>query len=485
MKFHGQHQPRGLATVRRSPSYEGRFGRLFRALPPYEPSNAAIDSLTSLMKEAEGADGDAGWGSRAKPSPFEHPGALPAGYTYFGQFIDHDLTFDPTSQLGRENDPDEVQNFRTPRFDLDSVYGTGPHGQPHLYDNFRLRHFSDNGHDDLLRIRNDEQERATAIIGDPRNDENAIVGQLHLAFIKAHNRAQGEVEDQVGLPPEEAFFEARRVCRWHYQYLAVHDFLERLVGADVLGEVLNRDADGFPLFSFRHYDPKYRAFMPVEFSVAAYRFGHSLIRPSYRLRSGTEPIPVFVPEPEPSATDDLRGFGPLHPELALDWRMFFDRLGGDGFQLARRIDDKLSTGVTGLPFEGGESLARLNLERGRALGLPSGQSVAAAMCVSRLENDELGINSLDADVRNEVRNNTPLWFHILREADTRGGGKRLGPVGARIVAEVIIGLIKLDPLSYLHVDPCWNPSREKSLKNRIHDDKDEPFTMGHFLAWAT
>src|SRR5205809_988902 len=117
---------RGAEAVRRSRSFEGRFGRIFRDLPPAEFKPADLLALAESMLEPADASPAAG---------AEAPGQdswLAAGYTYLGQFIDHDITFDPASSLQRDNDPDSLVDYRTPRFDLDSVYGRGPLDQPYL-----------------------------------------------------------------------------------------------------------------------------------------------------------------------------------------------------------------------------------------------------------------------------------------------------------------------------------------------------------------
>lgn len=161
---------------------------------------------------------------------------IPAGYTYLGQFIDHDITFDPSSSLQRMNDPEGLVNFRTPRFDLDSLYGSGPDDEPFQYDEAsggtkfligKGRHTDTEqptADDDLPR-----NEQGRALIGDPRNDENTIVSQLHLTFSKLHNRLVDQVGTEHELTGDELFKKAQRLTRWHYQWVVVHDFLARIV----------------------------------------------------------------------------------------------------------------------------------------------------------------------------------------------------------------------------------------------------------------
>lgn len=175
---------RGLQRLPESALKQGKFGRLFQDLPSHDPERALINRLVDeFMREVPDGENDPGL-----DNPF-----IPSGYTYFGQFLDHDITFDPVSSLDRQNDPDALHNFRTPRLDLDSVYGTGPDDQPYLYDDddpavllFTKRNV--NGEPDLQR---NAQQRA--LIGDPRNDENVIVSQLHLLFVRLHNRLLADI----------------------------------------------------------------------------------------------------------------------------------------------------------------------------------------------------------------------------------------------------------------------------------------------------
>src|SRR2546430_2562706 len=233
--FHGS-ELRGLSAVSRSPSFEGRFGRMFRNLPPLLPDDKDLEALARQMVEPEptGEEDTAG----------DNPD-IPAGFTYFGQFVDHDLTFDPTSQLERDNDPTALVDFRTPRFDLDSVYGRGPADQPYLYDDdgkaFLLGDVLTgnaltvplNAHD-LPRSRAKEANpaaQARAIIGDPRNDENVIVSQLQGLVLRLHNGLAAS-------HPDLSFEQVQREVRFHYQWLVLNDFLPTIVSHDVLNKVL-------------------------------------------------------------------------------------------------------------------------------------------------------------------------------------------------------------------------------------------------------
>ncbi len=267
---HGVSEPRGLSNTLRSRSYDGRFGRLFQDLadkPAQDPMSEADQGLLREIAEA----------MRESDGPGEDNPRVPAGYVYLGQFVDHDLTFDPTSQLQRRNDVAGLLNFRTPRFDLDSVYGSGPDDEPFQYDRTKHDGFAllveDRGPGPDMP-RNRDQQRA--LIGDPRNDENGIVSQLHVAFLLLHNRLLDVEVGRAGTL-RDAFNEAQRRAQWHYQWVVVHDFLRRTIGDDLHGKLLvtTEEPDGKPRESvrLRHYRHKANPYLPVEFSAAAYRFG--------------------------------------------------------------------------------------------------------------------------------------------------------------------------------------------------------------------
>lgn len=480
MAQHHVSHPRGSDVSPRSVFLEGRFGRMFRNLPSFVPNGPPDDpdgplrGIADRMVEEDVPVSTGGsWAPSREP---DLDSDIPAGYTYLGQFIDHDITFDPASTLQRQNDPDALHNFRTPRFDLDSLYGGGPNNDPFMYDididgggTTLLVGKNENEEDDLPRNSltpdTNGEPRGRALIGDPRNDENVIVSQLHLLFMKFHNKVVSKVKsEQPSLPETEIFEEAQRVVRWHYQWIVVNDFLRRIVGNEVVDDVLEVEgapwigAGGsvvYPRFDLRFYRWQNQPYMPVEFSVAAYRFGHSMIRPSYKINGSVPELPIFSADPNPGRFDAFHGFRPLPPGWAVDWSFFFNSSDETNMQVARKIDTKLAIGTFHLPGEADvmRNLALRNLRRAKQLGLPSGQRVAHAMGVQPLNDDDVGISDIDP----VFVENAPMWFYILREAETQGGG-RLGPVGGRVVAEVLLGLLKGDPLSYVNVDPNWKPS---------------------------
>jgi hypothetical protein len=467
----------GEYVTPRSAFYDqGRFGRLFPGLPPFAADTPLVrDALTELG--ASGGPMDAADDlsdpitlitdpAKSVNNP-DNPDST-AGFTFFGQFLDHDMTFDPTSTLARRQDPEALRNFRIPALDLDSLYGSGPVASPHLFDQT-----VDGGATTLLvetnpgsgmvsidgtdRFDQPRNSQGVALIGDPRNDENLVVSQFHLALIRFHNGVVADASAELGpgVTPQEVFAEAQRVVRWHYQWLVLHEFLPRTVGDELTNDVLENGP--------KHYRWRNDPFIPVEFAVAAYRFGHSQVRPSYRANFGTSATdpaqqffgllfdPTLPAGPDP---DDLRG-GRRAPRRFIDWQTFFDF--GDGrVRRNKIIDTRLSTVLFALMGQAvGEptSLATRNLLRSLALQVPSGQRVANAMEVPPLA---------DADLVDlapfELQNRTPLWFYILREAHVVADGRHLGPVGGRIVADVLVGLIGGDRFSYLRQDPDWTPT---------------------------
>ncbi|MGH2380551.1 MAG: peroxidase family protein [Candidatus Limnocylindria bacterium] len=437
---HG-YELRGLGYIPVSRLHEGRFGRMFR-LPPFVPTDARIAEIADLMAEAPGFD-----------PALDNPD-IPAGYTYLGQFIDHDITFDPVSSLDRQNDPDALNNFRTPRFDLDSLYGRGPADDPFLYD-------LDSGHRKLLVDRHDNEDdlprnnQETALVGDPRNDENIFVAALQITMLKFHNA----VVDMVTADPtlrngsETEFEAAQRIVRWHYQWAVAHDFVRRSCGQAMLGQVLN-ETGPIPKVHREVFQWKYYPYMPVEFSVAAYRFGHSQIRGQYKLNTTVPRLPIFTPGPiRDDRLGSFGGFRTLPPSWTIEWARLFEVSGaGQGErQQTRLIDSVLARPLIELPPDvGGDrpSLVIRNLTRGARLLLPSGQDVAGHMGVVPLSDGDLGLPGGGP---------SPLWYYVLKEAEVQTSGRHLGEVGGRIVAEVLLGLLEADPSSYLRLQPSWKP----------------------------
>ncbi len=489
-KFHGT-SPRGLLNHPASPAFEGVFGRIFRTLPK---ADFSVKALKDLAKEMV-----------ATPDPptpeteiddEENPG-IDAGYTYFGQFIDHDLTFDPNSSLQKQNDPNGTIDFRSPKFDLDNLYGRGPNDQPYIYEPDGV-HFilgpamTGNAKDPKARgLQRNNSDPKRAIIGDPRNDENVIVSQLQASMLRFHNVV---ADNMLKENPNTAFEAMQQAVRWHYQWVVLHDFLPTIVGQPMVNSILPHLVSGKSIFEDK---PKLTIFswsndpfIPVEFSVAAYRFGHSMVRPIYRLNQTlVDRQTIFSGDPNKS----LNGFREFPLTWAIDWDLFFDPggaplVGKNRIQKAYKPDTSLVNPLGDLAIAkeiSGDlqipSLAERNLLRGKEFGLPSGQSVARYMNIPVIPDSDLRVgkanedgenpgkdgkiaNKLLTDISKEFKDNAPLWYYVLTEAQqefkNNGTALKLGPVGGRIVAEVLIGLLVGDSFSFLSQHHDWKPFKQ-------------------------
>lgn len=475
-----------------------RFSRMFDRLQPFADAGLRVQSALREMGAKNGLL-DAKDQLSAGPIQLIVDPALSvnnpdnpsttAGVTFFGQFLDHDMTFDAQSRLGVPTRPERSTNSRTPSFDLDSVYGRGPIADTHLYDpadrvKFTIETTTAGGFEDLPRT-----SSGAAIIPDPRNDEHIIIGGLQAAFLCFHNRVvdmlrangdvarlsfrdEGEAEDAVTAASIDAFddareaarlrnvfAEARRIVTWHYQWIILNEFLPNIVGASLVNEILTHGR--------RFYRPREgEASIPVEFQMV-YRFGHSVVRPSYRANlagDGGQPFFAFIFDPAGQGqTDpiDLRG-GARAARRFIGWQTFFD-FGGDQTAHVRQnklIDTKISTPLFELPLgaiasgDPPTSLAQRNLLRHVTWSLPSGQDIARAMGIPPLAASQLAeLTSFGVG----FERSTPLWYYILKEAEL-AGGTHLAGVGARIVAEVFIGLLQQDGGSYLSNNPGWRPT---------------------------
>jgi hypothetical protein len=481
---HGKAGRQPTKATLKSPSANadpGLFGKMFD-LPAFSPSDEALTALAGAMRDA--APGD---------STGDNPN-VPSGFTYLGQFVDHDITLDLTSIAEKQEDPHATTNFRTPRLDLDNVYGLGPDGSPQLYAR-DPNNITQPGPKLLLGKTSGTQQvpgvfpndltrnsEGRALIGDHRNDENLLVAQTHLAFLKFHNKVVDRLATGPNPPaPDMLFAEARKQVTWHYQWMVLHDWVERITETGIVARILH---DGRKFYRFQRVP-----YMPVEFSAAAYRLGHSMVREVYShnrvftpggvtnatlgleftfsgLSGGIigdlanqSPPPVKPPPPQiPQILSQT-----LPSNWIIDWSRFheFDPPVPQTpiflFNHSRKIDPFLIPQLHELPGGGG-SLPLRNLQRGVHLGLPAGQDIAQAMQIQPLTAEEIATGPDGAvAAAHGFHRRTPLWYYILKEAEVKSGGLRLGPVGARIVAEVFVGLVAGDKTSYLS-DPTWKPT---------------------------
>jgi len=407
----------------------------------------------------------------------------PSGYTYVGQFVDHDITLDVSSAIDSPTivDATTINNMRSPVLDLDSVYGRGPALDVFLYEQprpgepstaFRLLRGTNQappagiapeggaggtaGGAGMIVPTDADVPRTsakTAIIGDPRNNENLIVSQLHHAMLRFHNAIVDIL--LAAAFPGDVFIEAKRLATLHYQWAVLHDFLPRICGQAAVDDAVATVAAG----------TKFQ--MPVEFSVAAYRFGHSMVREDYWLNFNLRTKPM----------SDVFAFisakrTPVLSNWVVDFNAFFDTgITVPVFNNARKIDTGLAPALSDLDGNGSMSelmgvLAARNLVRGLVLGLPSGQATAAELGVPVLTAADItsGLSAAETAVLNKdgglLLSKTPLWYYVLREAAVKAGGETLGPLGAKIVAETFVRMLRRDVLSILNI--AFAPSLPRS-----------------------
>lgn len=411
-----------------------RFGRMFPNLPAWQPPGTSEAERIKHLRDIAAA-------MVADDSVRSENPAVSAAYTYFGQMMAHDITFAAGPLSFGSSAADAPENPRTPRFDLDSAYGHGPADQPYLYDALNRVLFrigvNESGEPDLPRTDGagttflvppvDDPRRA--VIGDSRNDENVILAQLHLAVLKFHNR---QVESG------RSFTAARQQTTWHYQWLILHDYLPRVCGTCVVDAVARGTVP--PTF-----DPRTHSWIPVEFAAAAFRFGHAMVRSRYTLndalgRDQKHGRPILR-----ETSNSLAGGRRLPQDWTIQWDHFVaagDRTPQASMAIAEHLPEdfrRLPSAIIERGPADHANLAMRTLLRGLQLGIPSGQSIARRLGMTPMEGDD------------------PLWIYILREAATQRNGSALGDLGARLVAEVVIGLLRADPFSYHNVDPLWTP----------------------------
>ena len=468
--------PKSLAANEAPPFRFSRVGPKGTALDP-----AIIRKVARAMVAEGGGTGD-----------------IPAGFTYLGQFIDHDLTMDRTTvMLGDDVRPVDMLQGRSPRLDLDSLYGNGPGdaGSAKFYeaDGLHLKTGTTiadipagakAGHD-LPRVGTGASKKAkrVALIADPRNDENLIVAQTHLAMIHFHNRVLDK--QPASVPDTQKFTRARKRVSLHYQWMVRHDYLPRICSAAVLNDVFTNGRKLVEPNATPDSVPK----MPVEFSVAAFRLGHSMVRPTYnwnRIFSGNGGLLEYMFEFS-GLGGNLGGEIRLITSWLADFRRMYDFAAGGHANLkpasninhARRIDTRITVPLANLPpsvFGGPNSipfddlrrnLAFRNITRGKMVKLASGQQMATKLNglgvnVTPLTKAQIigGNGGADLDhltpaEKNELAANTPLWFYILREAELNNG--RLNGVGGRIVAETFHRAMEGSRFSIVR-DPTFRPT---------------------------
>lgn len=416
----------------------------------FNPSDKSLNALSKAMAE-----------NRER---------IPSGYTYLGQFIDHDISLDSAVVDGRSPwgpiPSTTIYNMRTPMLNLETIYGFN---KPTNRDEPAREHLLKPGSKSLLRLgdtapgivvskvfseRDLPRIKRKPLIVDQRNDENLAVAQTQVAFMRFHNAV---VRHLGGVDSEDLFEQARQMVILHYQWIIVHDYLPKIVKKSVLFDVLNNGN------KFYFPDPR-SPFIPIEFSTAAFRTSHSMIRNSYNWNRIFNDEPASRSSParlyelmRNTGHGGLGGRDNLMTDWLINWNWFFNLSQfeqNQRFNFAMPIDTKIasqlgflldSNGKPPANFARESSLAAFDLYRSRASNVPSGQAVAKTIwgtndCI--LDPQQIA-NLLPEQFRYSLSNRTPLWFYLLAEAELEEQGQRLGEVGSRLVVETLVELIKL------------------------------------------
>ncbi len=401
-----------------------------------------------------------------------------AGYTYFGQFIDHDLTHDKTSS----NDawkfvPEEIKNYQTPRLDLSHLYGD-EQSRVKLFDGNRFK--VGEKVDSIIFPMDDARsfdvgfEGGSLLVGDRRSLENVILRQMTAVFSRLHNLAVNQ---------GKSFEQARQQTVWQFQRLIVEDYLPHVLDPAIYEAVF---VNNHTMIKWNHFS------VPFEFAVAGFRFGHSMVRDSYFLSDKFPDRPLL----------DLLSKGieqaALTSDWEIDWGKFFQNASESGTPpiTANPIDTKIVSGLFKVPvftfhlFNPGPSqefihndkiiLPLASLVRGAGLAIASGQYVASRFGEPPLTEDELttdcnAVLTQEGDLLKtyDLTEETPLFYYILKESEVRNNGNRLGPIGSRIVAETIYAALKSDPTSYINDPngvnyPVWEfPTGKDTIESLI------------------
>jgi hypothetical protein len=436
---------------------ESRYGFLFDDLQK-DPENL-LDPIPRTAKQLIRLGQ-----SMVDKDPFDpkFDSDIPSAYTYLGQLIDHDLTrqslpetpsFCGTIKPLSSEAISAASNARTFGLDLDCLYGpaiepNAAYEIPRVEEKLKIEQTA--AAPFLPELPRDPESPHAAFIGDRRDDENLMVSQMHLAFMLAHNKLcdQGKT-----------FEEARRTLRQHYQWIVINDYLlKRIADPKIVEDAVNGKLDLFD-------PPDDDVFMPLEFAVAAFRFGHTMIRQGYNYNQifpKTELFQLLLP-------GFLVRYHHFPGEWIIDWSRFLD-----GTNKARRLDTNLSPGLLQMQDPQGNvmpfGLAAMDLVKGFLMNLPTGEAVAKRL---GMEMPAGALRSAITDEQAQILNQggfdqrTPLWFYILAEANAAGTG-RLGQVGSAIVASVIVGLARKSKDSYLRY-PDWKPSLGSSGKFDLSD----------------
>jgi hypothetical protein len=475
---------------------EFKYGRMFNS-EAFNPTDKQLDKLALLMTDSEVFFGHL-TDTKSVEESISTSNLIPAGYVYLAQFLDHDISFDSRSDRFRHEDhpwqsPDitKVFNKRRPFFDLETIYGFDNPTNEKEYTRAELMKA---GSKTLLNLGmttpeyldpissgargeypNDlprQEKSPLAKVVDLRNDSNLALAQTQVAFMKFHNAVIKQLNDSDS---SEVFEKARKIAIRHYQYIILTDFLPKIVKNEILTEVI---AEIVKNGQGKYYHPAAdNIFIPIEFSIAAFRMGHSMIRNEYHWNIKRKAhISDLLYHTGIGGTENnginKKSKNKLRSAWIINWNWFYDfNPSGEkekNFNFAEPIDTKFSTGLNNLiPHHSSghgraNSLSALDLYRGRLWKLPAGQDIAKEIADKTgeeiLSSDDIESTfgeKLTQEYRDFFKKETQFLYDLLAEAEVqnkRFNTTTLGNVGSRIVAEVIVKLLFESPYSILKKD---------------------------------
>jgi hypothetical protein len=311
------------------------------------------------------------------------------------------------------------------------------------------------------------RQNGRPLLSDDRNDQHLILAQLHVVFLQGHNRMVDYLKHGAfsakALPGETIFETARRLVTWHYQWIVRNEFLRWFVLPEIV-----QDIEQQGLQMFKPGSNGEMPLLPIEFTQAAFRFGHSMVQPQYEINQwiGLVRLADLIRKTRAGREGES-----LPANRVVDWDRFTRAWGGNA-NFAENIDTLISEDMFNLPAaampifskKSPLPLPEMTLLRGSRVGLPSGQEACRAAGVQPLTGAQIGFDDEGNEFLRDrgMNERTPLWYYLLREAEVLGirrfrGGECLGPLGSKIVAEVLLGVMNADPKHYLNVDPNWKP----------------------------
>ena len=430
----GHELPEASAPTHADLPFERRFPHLSAHHPP--------DELLEHLGEPDGpmSERKSLWADDSYDSP-----NLKAGYTFFAQFLFHDLTYEIVRRLSTERSPNTVEGGPA-SLRLHTLYGPGPEMAPHLYAFYDKGYFSGRLLDAPAGTKQDppRNRQGRALIADPRNDENVVLAQFHLGMVRFHNAVVEQLANS-GDSGTPLFNQAQRQVRWHYQWAIVNDFLPQLVGEAQVEAALERN--GAP-----HDAP---GGVPLEVAQGVLRYIYSQVRLQYQINGDANV--ALLPANDNDDTLLRHRSQSIPSRLMVDWSRFFD-LDAGPTQPSKLIDTKITPAFLDLPLVEDPRPARRSVAvrfflQGKRAGLPSGEDVARAL-------GEPATLPNTSALRKLGLKETPLLYYVLAEAEHQfqdTNEDQLGPVASRLLADTLIGRLRRDPQSYLNAHPDFTP----------------------------